>query len=312
MQISMICTVMNEEKFIRKFVESVIKQTKKPNELIIVDGGSTDETYDILKKYSKKYSWIKVYQVPGLNIAEGRNYAIEHSKGDIIFTSDSSTCFENEWIEKIMDGFKQGGDVVFGSYSIKPKNSVENYLISRIPNWNKIDSDIFIPSNRNAAFKKEVWKKVGKFPSKIKRADDNVFHDKAHELGYKYVFIKDAVVYWYLNRNLKNMLKLAFLDSKSEGFLGIFLKRKIYIIELVVLFFLLTSMSFGLTVNPLFLSYIPLFLLLFVYEGTIKTYLKTKSIVTSVLGFFFSILLYFAHVSGVIAGIIQKIYKNKE
>jgi len=312
-KVSIISTVMNEERNIKKFLNSVIKQTKKPDEIVIVDGGSKDKTYKILKEYSKKYPWIKAYQLIGANISQGRNYAINKSNGEIIFTSDCSTIFEKDWIKKILKGFDERTDIVFGKYFVKPKTLIEKFLISRLPNWDKINPDKFLPSNRHVAFRRIVWKKVGGFPEHIRRADDNWFHEKAHSLGFKYKFIKDAAVEWLLDRNLKNTLRLAFLDSKTEGFTLIFLKRKIYWAELFALAIGIASVFLGIFVNIKILKWFVLLGLIFlILFGGLRTYIKTKSIGAGLIGLVLTPLLYFAHVSGVLVGMIQRIYRRTE
>jgi len=313
MRTSMICTVINEEKNIQDFIESIQCQTKRPDELIVVDGGSKDRTFEILKENEKKFSWIKTYQLDKSNISQGRNFAIKKSSGDIIFTSDCSTIFEKQWVEKISNGFSTGADVVFGRYSIKPKNIVEKYLTSRLPNWKRIDVNKFLPSNRHVAYRKSVWERVGGYPEHLRRADDNWFHSRSHELGFKYYFVENASVQWILNRNLKTMLKLSFLDSKSEGFSGLFMKRKIYLIELFVLFLFVFSIFLGIIINMRILYFFLLFfLLIFLYEGFLKTFRKLKKLGISFLGIFLSIGLYFAHVFGLVIGIIQRIYRREE
>ena len=54
MKSSFITTVFNEENNIEAFIDSVLNQTKSPDEIIIVDGGSTDKTLEILKSIAKK------------------------------------------------------------------------------------------------------------------------------------------------------------------------------------------------------------------------------------------------------------------
>jgi len=312
-KISIISTVRNEEKNIKKFIDSIIKQTKRPDELIIVDDGSRDKTYEILNEYSKKYSWIKSYQLIGANIAKGRNFAINKSTGDIIFTSDCSTVFEKDWIRKIINGFDKNTDVVFGTYFVIPKTLVEKFLVSRLPNWNKINPNKFLPSNRHTAFRRIVWKKVGGFPEHIRRADDNWFHEKAHSLGFKYAFIKDAKVEWLLDRTLKTTLRLAFLDSKTEGFTLMFARRKIYWTELFLLAFGIALIFLGIFVNINILTWFVILGLVFlVLFGGLRTYLKTKSISAGFMGLLLTPLLYFAHVFGVLAGMIQRIYRRTE
>lgn len=313
MKISMISTVRDEEKNIRAFLDSILRQTKKPDELIVVDGGSKDRTYEILKEYSKKYRWIKTYQLIGVNIAKGRNYAINKSVGEIIFTSDCSTIFEKDWVKKIFNGFDENIDVVFGTYFVKPKTLIEKFLVSRLPKWNKINPDKFLPSNRHVAFKRVVWKKVGGFPEHIRRADDNWFHEKAHKLNFKYKLIKDAKVEWLLDRTLKTTLRLAFLDSKTEGFAFMFIKRKIYWAEICLFFSGIAAILLGILVNIHILMWFAIagliFLILF---AGLRTYIKTKSIGAGFIGLIVMPLLYFAHVFGVFTGMIQKIYRGIE
>ena len=54
-----ITPVRNEEKYIEYTIKSVLQQTVKPEEWIIVDDGSTDNTSSIIDEYSRKYDWIK-------------------------------------------------------------------------------------------------------------------------------------------------------------------------------------------------------------------------------------------------------------
>tara|TARA_Y100000310_G_scaffold221576_1_gene223160 strand:+ start:15784 stop:16728 length:945 start_codon:yes stop_codon:yes gene_type:complete len=313
MKTSLISPVLNEEKNIKKFLNSIIKQTVRPDEVLIVDGGSKDKTYQILKKYSKKYKWIKIYKKIGFNISQGRNYTIKKSKGDIIFTCDSGTRLEKNWVKKILKGFEKNADVVFGMWNIEPSNIVEKFLVSRTPNWNKINPNKFIPSNRQVAFKKNVWKKVGGFPEHLKRADDNWFHLRAHNLGFKYYFVQDAKVSWILERNLKKMLKLAFLDSKTEGFSFMFVERKIYILEFLLLFLGIALVLLGIFVDLKILLYsIGLGLIFSIFIGGYIPYTKFKDVKLLFVGPFLTMMLYFAHVFGVLTGIFQRIYKKTE
>ena len=116
MKVSLITTVLNEENSIEKFLKSVIQQTKKPNEFIIVDGGSTDNTYEIIKKYAKKYNWIKVFRVNGASVGMGRNIAIQKARNKIIACTDAGCILDRKWLEKITKPFQKnkGIDVVVG------------------------------------------------------------------------------------------------------------------------------------------------------------------------------------------------------
>src|SRR4030042_1932286 len=98
MNISVCITTFNEESSIERLLDSLLNQTIKPDEIIIVDGGSKDKTCQIIKHYQKKDKRIKLLIEPG-SIAHGRNISIEIAKGDII-TSARSVAFKKQvWSE---------------------------------------------------------------------------------------------------------------------------------------------------------------------------------------------------------------------
>lgn len=55
MRVSLIFTVLNEEKSVKNLLDSLLKQTRKPDEIVVVDGGSKDRTVEILKQYRKSF-----------------------------------------------------------------------------------------------------------------------------------------------------------------------------------------------------------------------------------------------------------------
>ncbi|HJO90632.1 MAG TPA: glycosyltransferase, partial [Anaerolineales bacterium] len=81
MRISLTITVHNEEANIRRLFSSILEQTRLPDELIICDGGSTDNTVAIMSEYSDQLP-LTVLVRPGVNISTGRNVAIRESSGD--------------------------------------------------------------------------------------------------------------------------------------------------------------------------------------------------------------------------------------
>jgi glycosyltransferase involved in cell wall biosynthesis len=315
-KISFACTTLNEEKSIKRFLDSISNQSVKPNEIIIVDGGSKDNTIQIVEEYKKKSKIpIKIFIVPGANIARGRNEYVKRAKGDILFSGDLETRFEKDWIKKMLKGFDKGADIVIGTYvAEKPQSILEKVIASRFPNFSKFsenDWNKFLPSNRQIAVKLISWEKLGDFPEWIHRADDTLMHMKAKKEGFKYYFAKDAKVYWRARDNLKQYLKLAYQDSVSDGFSGIALKRKVYFIELFVVFLLISSSILSIIFTPLFiLTWFIIFWAIFLKEG-LNIYKKTKNLACFVYGGLIMILLFFTHALGGIRGILKKIFSKK-
>jgi hypothetical protein len=98
--ISLIITVKNERAVLPLWLESIKRQTLQPDEIVVVDGGSTDGTFEWLE--SVKSATFTVLQKKG-NIAVGRNIAIQTAKGEIIVATDAGCLYSPEWLQKITD-----------------------------------------------------------------------------------------------------------------------------------------------------------------------------------------------------------------
>jgi len=204
MKISLCITLLNEEKNIVKLLESIINQTKKLDEIVIVDGGSKDNTVDVVKHFQKKYHFIKLIVEKG-NIAHGRNIAIELSSSEIIVMTDAGCTANNNWLERITSYFEyESIGVVAGFYKMiafSPKNKVINCYLGVHPK--RFDTRTFLPSTRSVAFRKSVWEKVGRFNEKLTMTgEDTEFFYNCVKKGVKIVRDKGARVDWFENSNL--------------------------------------------------------------------------------------------------------------
>src|SRR3972149_11146039 len=104
---SLICTVLNEEESVQELIDSIINQSVMPDEIIIVDGGSTDSTTEVIMAKIKNDSNLnlKLFIKKG-NRSIGRNKAIEESSGDIILSTDAGCILEKNWVKNILEPFK--------------------------------------------------------------------------------------------------------------------------------------------------------------------------------------------------------------
>lgn len=221
MKVSICITVFNEEKSISKLIESLLKQTKKPDEVIIVDGGSTDKTVDIIKHYKKKDKKIKLI-IKKCNRAEGRNISVDIARNNIIITTDADCIAEKEWIGKITAPFKYKDiDIVAGFYNMKADTDflkAASYFIGVVPSK---FNDKFLPSTRSMAFRKSVWEKIGGFPEGDNNsAEDTDFNHKALEYRMKYARVKDARVEWRIPQTYKGFVKKIYDYAKWDARYG--------------------------------------------------------------------------------------------
>ena len=316
----MMLTTFNEEKSIIPFLESVFRQTRKPDEIVIVDAGSADRTIELIAQFTKKRPQppIRLIVKKGATIAQGRNIAIRNAKYDLIFSADAGTIFEKKWIEKLLKGFdEEDCDIAAGEYvPAKPANLIEEVISTRMLDFSKVNSENVHPSNRQAAYRKAVWEKIGGFPEGLIRADDDVFFKNARSAGFKFYFTRDAKVFWHTRTNLLFCLRLAFRDSKSDGFSGLIWwrrRRSLYMSQFLVLFLMALSLVASFVIHPLIF---PVFLLItipiFVFEGGLRAYKRTKKASFLVYGSILSFLLFLAHSTGALLGAVERIFNEKE
>lgn len=304
-------TVFNEEKNIKEFVESMLNQSVKPDEVIIVDGGSKDKTYEILKELAKKNKKIKVIQKVGANIPTARNIYMKEAKGDILFTGDAGTHYEKDWIKKLLKVFDEtDADIVGGMcFPKEPKNDFERIVAAKFPDYKRFkekDWKKYFPSIRQIAYKMSSFKKLGEFPEDVNRADDTVMDLRAVKARLKYAFAKDAKVYWSARDNLKSYLRLAYLDSIADGQKGIIWKRKIYLVEFGVMLFILSFILGAIFFDSKLLLLTLLFpFMIFLREGYL-IFRKIKNLKLSFYGGGIMILLFFSHGFGAIRGMIKR------
>lgn len=108
MNVSIVIPVYNEEKRIKDCIESLINQSEKPDEIIVIDNNCTDKTIEIAKKYKE----VTVYKENRQGILFARNAGFNKAKCEIIARSDADTILPIDWIKKIKQSFLKNKDII--------------------------------------------------------------------------------------------------------------------------------------------------------------------------------------------------------
>jgi len=225
MKTSFIATVLNEEKTIEALLNSLAKQTKKPEEIIIVDGGSTDQTVTKIEAFQKKHPGfkIKVFVKKGANRSQGRNLAIKKAQNEVIAISDAGGELDRRWLEKINQPFSDPSvEVAAGYFKGKGKNVFEECVATfalTVPH--RVDPQNFLPTSRSMAIRKKTWQKFGGFPEEFSDNEDFVFSTRLKKEGTKIIFVPEAVFYWYPRENLHGFAKMIFRFARGDAFAGL-------------------------------------------------------------------------------------------
>lgn len=274
---SFVTTVINEEKSIKFFLNSVFSQTKIIDEIIIVDGGSIDKTVKIIKKFIKEKDNCKFFIKKG-NRSVGRNYGIKNAKNNIILISDAGCFLDKSWAENISKPFSgRGVNVVAGYYKGRADTLFQKCLIPYVLVMpDKINHKLFLPSTRSMAINKKIWRKMGGFPEKYSHNEDFVFANKLKQKNVKIIFEKKAIVYWYPRKNIFEAFymfyRFALGDAESEIFRS---KMKLIFLR-YLLGFLLLFFSFKLKSTLLLSGFLLLLFLYFIWSIS-KNYRYVKN-----------------------------------
>ncbi len=272
MKISLIVTVLNEERGIARLLNSIFSQSSLPHEVIIVDGGSNDRTFEILKQYSKKHKLLRVYQKNG-NRSVGRNEAIKRAVGDVIAITDAGCVLDKKWLVNITKPFiNKNIDVVAGYYRGRPKDIFQKSLVPYVLIMpDQVNEDNFLPATRSMAIKKSVWKNAGMFDEKLSDNEDYAFARILQKRKVKIYFEKNAIVYWYPVNSLPRVFKMFYRFAKGDIESGI-LRPKVVFIFLRYLIGGSLLGTFILTKSPLILYSIIFLLFTYLFWTISKNY----------------------------------------
>ena len=128
-KISIIIPVFNQEKFLKRCLDSLLKQTLNEIEIICINDGSTDKSKDILNLFSKKDSRIKIINQVNSGVAQARNEGIKFATGDFIGFVDPDDFIEIDFYEKLYHSAIENNCDIACSSVIRENNKKKKVLI---------------------------------------------------------------------------------------------------------------------------------------------------------------------------------------
>ena len=237
--VSLIITVKDEAAALPRLLDSIAAQTRAPDEIVVVDGGSTDGTLEVLRAYAARLPLLplKILSRPGANISQGRNAAIRAATGDVICSTDAGVRLEPVWVEELVLPLEDRGpktedgrqssvvrhpssvvDVVAGFFVPDPRSVFETALAAAtLPVLAEIRSARFLPSSRSVAFRKSAWEKAGGYPEWLDFCEDLVFDFALRDAGCRFGFAPRAVAHFRPRENLRAFFKQYYQYARGDG-----------------------------------------------------------------------------------------------
>jgi len=228
--ISIVATVLNEVQDIGRLVSSLLEQSPAAAEVIVVDGGSTDGTWEWLTEAARQHPNLlpirdescSLKRCPG-PISRGRNVAIAAARSAIIACTDAGCTYPPGWLARIAAPLVDGeAEYALGGSCLDPADPTV---------WDLASAHFFgvrlapsAPSKsctaRSMAFRKELWQRIGGFPETVFFGEDTLFDLQARSLT-RPAFVQDAKALYRPQYSLLSACRQLASYSLSDGILGV-------------------------------------------------------------------------------------------
>jgi glycosyltransferase involved in cell wall biosynthesis len=219
--VSVIVTVYNEGSSITRLLDSLAAQSRTPVEVVIVDGGSTDNTLDLLQSFGARGEWpLRVYSQPGANISQGRNTAIAAAQGEVIAVTDAGVRLDLRWLEELIRPFEQDPtvDTVAGFFLPDPQTPFETAMGATVlPAVTDVDPDTFLPSSRSVAFRKAAWSATEGYPEWLDYCEDVILDLQLFKRFGPFRFAPRALVYFRPRPDMFSFFLQYYRYARGDG-----------------------------------------------------------------------------------------------
>ncbi len=224
MAISLISTVKDEASSIGRFLDSILLQTQQPDEIVLVDGGSSDGTVEVILSYSSLP--IRLIVEP-CNIARGRNLAITAAKFEFIAITDAGCQLHPQWLARLQQEIETA-DIAVGNYRPVIRSLFDACQYS-LAGLFKSERNLtrFCISSRSLALQKRVWKETGGYPEWLNYSEDMYFHTQFLQRSYVVRFVPEAIVEWEQRSSVGAVYRQYFRYMEGDGIARMHTRRHV-------------------------------------------------------------------------------------
>lgn len=208
---SVVITVYNKAEFIKNTINSVLNQSFRNIEIIVVDDGSTDGSSQIINDFLDER--IKVIRTKNQGVSKARNTGITHANSNYIALLDGDDLWNKDFLKFIKEAITKFSNVSIFSTALAHKYehkvvpatyNFEQRKTYEIRDFFKSSLDHTILTSSSIVFKKNIIEKIGYFDTSIESGEDTDFWIRIG-INFKIVFINKILAYYnYVPESISN------------------------------------------------------------------------------------------------------------
>ena len=223
--VSVIIPLYNEEKYIKRCVESLVRQSypAEKMEWILVDGNSSDKTVEIIERYVDRYP-IRLLHNEKRKTPYALNMALEVAKGKYIIRLDAHASFPSDYIEKCVYYLDTTDADNVGGIAETEANGFIGQAIAQMlstkfgvggSDFRTGEGNKYVDTVPFGAFRREVFERVGNFNTALLRSEDNDMNARIRESGGKIWLAEDIRFKYYCRDTVKGILKMGMQNGNA-------------------------------------------------------------------------------------------------
>ena len=212
MKLSIIIVTRNRADMLKHCLDSLARQTKKPDEVLVVDNDSNDNTKEMVNNFKKKLP-VKYIFEPKVGIPIARNTGIKNAKYDIIAFIDDDCIAEENWINNLLCAHKKNPDILIiqgKTYETSKNGVISGSIQYLLENCNPLPLD-----TKNLSFKRRLLGSLGYlFDEKFRVCEDVELGVRLQQKGYKVFYSKNIIIYHNQEVCFPTFFKQQFIHGK--------------------------------------------------------------------------------------------------
>ena len=222
-RVSLVIPVRNEAATIGELLETIAAQTRRPDEVVIVDGGSQDDTVARARAKSRDQGTVRVIEAGPATPGRGRNVGIAAAQHEWIALTDAGIRLDPLWLERLHEAQARDPSVgiVYGAFepivdSFLTRCADLAYVAAPRERAGRLMRGPFIAS---CLVRKSAWSAAGEFPD-LRAAEDLIFMEALAAKGVPAGWAPEAVVRWRLAPTLGATFRRFELYSRHNAWAG--------------------------------------------------------------------------------------------